>query len=55
MSILKKFTIRLDPADVGVLKRAFPDRGYSQAVRAAVHSLARELKQRLERNRVPTE
>ena len=40
MAGLKKFTLRLDPADVAVLKSAFPRQGYSQAVRAVVHRLA---------------
>ena len=54
MGTLKKFTIRLYPADVAILKTAFPVQGYSQAVRAAVRELARKLKQRLERNQAPT-
>ena len=45
MRRLKKFTIRLDPADVEVLKIAYSDRGYTQAIRAAVHALAEKIKQ----------
>ncbi len=47
MRRLKKFTLRLDPADVEVLKTAYPDRGYTQAIRAAVHTLAKKIEQKL--------
>ncbi len=54
MSKLKKFTLRLDPADVAVLKKAYPVQGYSQAIRAAVRELARKIDQRSARNQAPT-
>ncbi len=40
MADLKKFTLSLDPAEVAVLKSAYPRQGYNQAIRAAVHRLA---------------
>ena len=46
MSKLKKFTVRLEPADVSVLKRAYPVRGYNQAIRAAVYKLAEAIRHR---------
>ena len=45
MPHLKKFTLRLDPADVAVLRKAYPRQGYNQAIRAAVHKLARAIEQ----------
>ena len=44
MGKLKKFTVRLDPTDVAVLKKAFPEQGYTQAIRAAVHTLAEQVR-----------
>lgn len=46
METLKKFTIRLYPADVAILKTAYPVRGYTQAIRTAVHKLARTIERR---------
>ncbi len=53
MAGLKKFTLRLDPADVAVLKSAFPRRGYSQAVRAVVHNLAKAVEQKKSGSQAP--
>ncbi len=50
MPRLKKFTVRLDPADVAVLKKAYPRRGYNQAVRVAVHELARQITRKFTAN-----
>ena len=50
MSRLKKFTLRLDPNDVEVLKRAFPETGYNKAVRGAVHALANKIEENHSRN-----
>ena len=53
MSRLKKFTLRLDPADVAVLKKAYPRQGYNQAIRAAVHKLAKMIEQKFSGNQAP--
>ncbi len=50
VSRLKKFTLRLDPADVAVLKSAYPRQGYNQAIRAAVHELARQITKKFTAN-----
>ena len=53
MPRLKQYTVRLDPADVAVLKKAFPQQGYNQAVRAAVHKLAKAIEQRSAGDQAP--
>ena len=50
MARLKKYTVRLAPADVAVLKSAYPRQGYNQAIRAAVHELARQITKKLTAN-----
>ncbi len=53
MPHLKKFTLRLDPADVAVLRKAYPRQGYNQAIRAAVHKLAKAIEQKFSDNQAP--
>ena len=53
MRRLKKFTLRLDPADVAVLKKAYPRQGYNHAIRAAVHRLAKAIEQKLAGSQAP--
>ena len=53
MAGLKKFTLRLDPADVAVLKSAYPRTGYNQPIRAAVHKLAMVIVQKKSGSKAP--
>ncbi len=53
MPRLKKYTVRLDPADVAVLKKAYPRQGYNQAIRAAVHRLATVIEQKFSGSPAP--
>ena len=54
MPSLKKFTVRLDPDDVAVLKRAYPRQGYNQLIRAAVHRLAEAIKRKFLDSQAPS-